>query len=270
MSGTEAEAITVLAQDAAGFHPIHQGDGWARGVVPETFKVVGVDWSAELLSPRRSRGVISLYDASSFLAALEQRSTGTPVLYADEAKLALVGVLDDDHADIPGWRQYRVSLTMRPTSAWATWRSGSDKLFTQEEFAEFVEEHSADFISPDSATMLDLAQSIEGTLHAKFQMGSRLSDGARQVSWVEDVTTRAGKAGQLSIPDRFTLALRPFLESDRVSVEALLRLRIRDGQLRLAYRLIRPDELERAVFASIVSEVSEEGGRLVLRGPAPD
>lgn len=269
---TEASAVARIVREADLTTPIEEGPGWYSLAVPPGWRVETVDISEHLPEPARSAGVINVYDAHSFLSAVQQRTLDgrPPIAYADEGRLALVALLDDDHGDSPGWREYRVQLALRPTPEWSAWKNHNDKPMGQEPFAFFVEEHAREFRQPTAADMLELASTIEGTKSAQFKAGVRLKDGGRQAVWAETIAATAGQTGQLTIPDRFLIAVRPFIGSAPFEVEAWLRFRISDGRLQLSYKLDRPDLIEKAVFDDTVAVVAAGvDAPTIIRGPAP-
>ncbi len=231
------------------------------------------DVRPELIAgPRRSKGTISVHDADSFAAALEQR--GHAVIYADETALAMVAVLNDDHGDEPGWRDYRVSLALRPTPQWDAWVKGQG-LGEQVRFAERIEDGMPEITSPDGATLLEIAQTFHASIGAEFRQANRLRDGQTQFTYTEDVTAGAGANRQLAIPEMFELAVQPFVGSDAYRVQARLRFRIvargeAKGQLQIGYTLVRPEDIERLAFNSSVETVAAlVPEATILRGPAP-
>lgn len=272
---TEAETVAGLARQAAGVSaPILEGPNWKAVAVSESFGIQVVDETGRLDNPVRANGKILVNDAASFLTAIDQRELPdvAPVIYADEQSLGLVAVLNDDWgiAGKPGWRDYRVALSLRRTPEWSAWRDKDGTAMGQPVFAEFIEEHIEDIVDPDGATMLELAQSIEGTSNATFKAGVRLASGARQVVWSEDIDARGGKAGELEIPDRFTIGVRLFADGDPWRIDALLRYRISGGHLHLSYKLIQPERVERRVFDELLTTVvTERDGLHLIRGPAP-
>lgn len=270
---TEAAAVARIVREAdATTAPIDDGPGWFSVAVPPGWRVETIDTSHHLPAPARAAGRVVVHDAASFLAAvaLRRMADRPPVAYADEERTALVAILDDDHGDTPGWRQYRVELALRPTREWKAWKNQDDKPMGQEPFAFFVEEHAREFRMPAAADMLELAQTIEGTKSAQFKAGVRLKDGGRQAVWAETIDARAGQTGQLTIPDRFLIALRPFIGSAPFEVEAWLRFRIADGRLQLSYKLDRADLVEKAVFDDVVNEVADaDNAPQIIRGPEP-
>jgi len=246
-----------------------------RMLVRQRMPEGGEDWITVDLTdqyadaPRRARGTVSVHDGASFVTAITQR--GEAVVYADEEKLALVGVLNDDFADAPGWRDHTVSLALRPTNEWAAWKAGSGQIGSQEVFARRIEDGLPEIVSPDGATMLELAQTFHASTETKFRSGIRLADGQTQFLHDEDIKASAGaKPGTITIPDTFTLGVAPFIGAVKYEVTARLRYSLKQGQLSIGYVLVRPEDVERDAFNAVLADVATAmKGTTFLRGPAP-
>lgn len=218
-------------------------------------------------APRRSRGTVNVHDAHSFVVAVTERGAATA--YADEEKTALVAILNDDSPDFPGWRDYRVSLALRPTPEWTAWKDGQ-QLGDQQRFAERIEDGLPEIVEPAGAIMLEIAQTFHASVGVEFRSANRLTDGQTQLAYIEDTKASAGKAGNVTIPETFKLVVRPFIGSDRFEVDARLRYRVAGGKLQIGYVLVRPDEVERNAFNDVVA-TAQAGleGTTFLAGPAP-
>jgi uncharacterized protein YfdQ (DUF2303 family) len=219
-------------------------------------------------APRRSTGIVCVYDAPSFVAALDQRGTG--VVYADEEMLALVAVLNDDRGDEAGWRDYQIRLTLRATEEWSGWKYGQG-LGSQQRFAERIEEGLPEIVDPPGADMLELAQTFHASVDVKYRSGHRLANGQTQFTYAEDIKASAGsQPGTITIPETFTLGVAPFLGLHLYEVTARLRYRLSGGDLQIGYQLVRPEAVERDAFGFVVDEVrSAVGDTVFLNGPAP-
>jgi hypothetical protein len=245
-----------------------------------------VDLRYALPEPPRSKGTITVFDAESFHAAVKQRMASHEVpAYADDQRLTLTAVLNDDEhlhevpttADekgghtLTGWRDYRVVLALRPTMEWANWKSHDGAAFPQAHFAEFIEDMATMIVEPEPATMLEIAQTLQGTLKASWSAGHRLSNGARQLTWSETVNASAGDSGKLEIPASFLIACQLFRGGPVVQVRAMFRFRI-GPPLTLHYKLLEVDRLEREAFQAVLGEVKGAEGHhvTVLQGPAPE
>jgi uncharacterized protein YfdQ (DUF2303 family) len=221
-------------------------------------------------APLRSRGTVTVHSAPSFVAAVQDRAgdCGATVVYADEVVNKLVAVLNDDTTGDPGWRDYRVELGLRRTSEWDHWRNNQG-LKAQKEFALVIEDGLDEIRSPAAATMLELAQTFTASIGAKFKQQARLDNGARQLTYEEEIDAKAGNAGALVIPAEFTLEVRPFYGSGSHPIQARLRFEIKGGELSIGYFLVRPHEVEREAFAFMVDQVETGLELTAIRGVAP-
>lgn len=229
--------------------------------------------------PRRSTGTVHVHDAESFIEAIVHRTGSDPetlrnvVAYADADTCALVAVLNDDQPATPGWRDYRVSLKLTPTEEWTAWKNGQN-LGPQQRFAERIEDGLREIVDPSGAEMLELAQTLHVSVGAKCKSGLRLANGETQFTYEEDVQATAGKAGNITIPNEFTLGIAPFIGTEPYEVKARLRFQPpRGGELKIGYILDRPDAIERDAFADIVKAVKGAKDTQTVRfihGPAPE
>ncbi len=217
-------------------------------------------------APARKTGTTTLRDVASFLAYHGKHSDPASEVYADATRLTITAVLDAHSAGTPRFGKHRAVLALRTTEAWDQWLAKDNRLIGQAEFAEHLEDHLAELIEPDAATMLEIAQSFQATTKADFTSSTRLASGQRQLSYVEETTARAGGKGQLTIPETFEIGLVPFEGSDPYKLTARFRYRIADGQLRLGYKLDRPGDVLRAAFADVLAAVADAVEQPVLNG----
>lgn len=231
--------------------------------------------------PRRKQGTFRVHDAESFVSYLGKHGLPESEVWADVTTSNLIAVvnahateaiLDEPGADAvdadqgAGWADHRVEYAVRPTQAWTTWLSSDGKLLDQNSFAELIEDRAVDIVAPAAADMLELAQTFQATIGVSFESSKLLSSGQRQLEYKETVDSRAGHRGRLEIPKEFTLGLVPFEGADPYKVTARFRYRITDGQLRIGYRLERPQDVMREAFLGVVDKVSEAVSQPVYRG----
>lgn len=274
---SEAEAIqAIVAQSEApvGEHVLVPRGEVFTTVTPPGWTLHQVDTEVIASAPRRSRGLVKVHDAASFVHAVKLRLGENPdypaVVYADEERMQLVAVLNDDYPDEPGWRDHRVELTLRPRPEWLHWRAKSGSFLDQEKFAEHIEEGLPELVNPSAADMLDLAQTFQASTSGRFKQSGKLASGAVQFVYEEDIEATAGVGGTLAIPEKLTLGVAPFFGSDRFEVTARFRYRLKAGELTLGYILDRPLEVERAAFGTVRDTVATDLGVDPIAGPAPD
>jgi uncharacterized protein YfdQ (DUF2303 family) len=133
----------------------------------------------------------------------------------------------------------------------------------QLEFAEFIEDHLPNFVTPSAADMLELAQTFQATTKVDFASSQRVKSGETQLTYAEQQTATAGKKGNLSIPDTFEIALQPFENGPAYKVQARFRYRIHNGALTLGYRLTRPQDVRREAFNEVVTGINLDTDRAI-------
>ncbi|PBC80155.1 uncharacterized protein YfdQ (DUF2303 family) [Streptomyces sp. TLI_235] len=262
-----AQAIITTATRAAS--PSELEPGKVYGWLTPNGSVQQIDLTGDEYrdAPARKSGTTTTRDVASFLAYFAKHSDPDSEIYADAERLTITAVLD---ANMPGaarWGRHRLVLALRTTEAWRQWIERDGKLLDQAVFAEHLEDHTAELVSPPGAEMLEIAQSIQGATKAEFQSGTRLQSGQRQLSYIETTTAKAGAKGTLEIPETFEIGLVPFEGSAPYKLSARFRYRIENGgTLRLAYKLDRPGEVVKAAFADILAAVAEAIDQPVMNG----
>lgn len=263
--GDGVRAIIDTAQQAAAPAELEPGKVYvvhtAAGV--QKFDLTGAEYRD---LPVRKTGTTTVRDARSFAALWEKHSTEDSEVYADADQLRITAVLDADAPDTANWGGHRLALGLRETDAWTAWAALDGKLIGQEQFAEFVEDHLPEILEPAAAEMLEIAQSISGTVKAEFASGTRLATGQRQLAFTETVTTKAGQKGQLTIPETFVIGLVPFEGSEGYRLTARLRYRITDTRLTIGYKLDRPADVRAKAFADVVDAIDAQIAQPILNG----
>lgn len=219
-------------------------------------------------TPRRKSGIYQVHDAESFLAYLAKHGDDNSEVWADVVGNRITGVLNahGDGSQGQRWEDHRVVYQVKHTDAWVAWVRHDGHLLDQSTFAEHIEDRAVDIVDPSGADMLELAQTITATIGGSFESSKRLSTGERQLEYREKIDAQGGKKGQFAIPETFTLALKPFEGADPFKVIARLRLRINGGDLRIGYKLERPEDVLRGAFLSVVEAITEGVHLPVLRG----
>lgn len=229
--------------------------------------------------PRRAVATVVAHSADGFVEAVKRRSpVADAVVYADEEQRALVAVLNDDKwtddelgaGVVAGWRDHRVSLALRPTPEWTHWKSNQG-LGTQEQFALTVEEGMPDIKEPAAADLLEMAQTFQASISAKFRQQGRLANGQVQLSYEEEVDATAGApgGGLVTIPTEFALSIAPFYGSQKLDVTCRLRYKPpRSGSLEIGYAIVRPEQVELDSFRDVVQHVDQQIGQSIA-GVAP-
>ena len=285
---TDMQTIVDTAQEAVEPKLIPTDDGVKRlysVIVPNGADHVIVDVEQRLTPylarPRRKTGRVGFTDPASLVGYLAKHKMPETEAFADADAGTITAVINahegyaegDEPSDSPaysglaGWGDHTATLTLRATDDWTHWTENDGKWFSQTEFAEFIEQHLPCCVSPDGATMLELAQTFKATKAVKFEQSKRLKSGETKLEYREDIEAKAGSRGSLDIPDEIALALAPFERGEAYRVTARLRYRIiNDGLLALSYVLIRPRDVLLDAFGQSAAAIADESGVEIWHG----
>lgn len=216
--------------------------------------------------PRRKRGQVALTTAASLTQYVNLHKVAGSEIFADWRSRVAVAVLNDHAEADAGWGDHRATLTLVATPEWARWDDSESLWMSQADFAEHITDTSADVVSPDTADLLEMAETFSASKSVQFKSGHRLKDGQRQLTYVENIDASSGTHGDVTIPDTILLKLAPFDGADAVEIGARVRYRIDGGNLRIGYVLDRPDLVLRGAFDQVVAAVEEQTGITALRG----
>lgn len=269
-----SEAATALDAGILIAEPHEVSDGGPDALVymgpdGKTHVVDLIEVLAEHQSnPARKTGTFHAHDADSFCTYMGKHGLAESEVWADAQGQRIVGVINaHDESDVgAGWGDHRVEYRVAATLAWKAWSARDGKLCSQTEFAEHIEDRMVDIVDPEAAILLELAETFEATNRVRFESSKILSSGQRQLTYKEQIEASAGRTGQLEIPKEFVLGLKPFEGSDGFKVTARLRYRINDGELRIGYKLVRPEDVLREAFDSVAQSIRENQEAPVFLG----
>lgn len=254
---SDAETIGDLAQQAIAPDGLEAGHIYAVADGHGRVKVIDTDDWAE--HPRRTKAHRRVLDAASFCAYLAKHGTEHSEVWANTPTSEVVAVIDaHEGADRPaGWGDHKLTLDLVKSPAWQAWEAMDGRLVDQVSFAEFIELRAIDVRVPDAAHMLELAQHFTAKRNVDFESSERLDNGQVQLAYKENTTAKAGQKGNLEIPERLQLVLRPYVGGPSYFVWARFRYRLHGSNLQLGIVLERPQEILDAAFVDIVAEIRD-------------
>ena len=281
----QVDTKTLAEFAAAAVEPDQPASGVRTYVVPHGWVVDVRDYERFDEYPRRASGVQTLHDSESFVRFVQEhamvpltaggllahkgdepgqqaRATNPGAkLYGDADRFALAAVFNGDFtADgvtTPGWGDHGAHLALRVTEEWRRWREHDNVLMSQEDFALHIEDSFAEVREPDSAFMLELAQTFQTRTDVRFGQSTLLNSGQRQFQYEENTTATAGVRGDIVVPTEFTLGIAPFEGTQPYEITARLRYRVSEGKLKIGYKLVGPRNVERAAFGDVRAEIEE-------------
>lgn len=268
---TEADAVAELSFEGLRFpEPVDPSDIRIAILHDEagSERVEVVDLEGKLDEPRRKLGVFRPADVASFVDYTKNHhDDNDSTVWIERESATITAVLNDHSEAHAGWGDHKAVLVLERTPEWKHWQGGDGKWFSQADFAEHVQHGIGEIVLPEPATMLEIAQSLEGKVEANWQTARRLDNGEVGFQYTETVTAGAGRQGSLEIPAEFTLEVIPFYGEDRYPVTARLRYRVREGVLTIGYQLVQPHEVELSVLHEVQTRLTETFPRVYMGKP---
>jgi len=235
--------------------------------------------------PDHIKASVALGDAASFCRYVKLYQDETTRVFASPEQFGFRAILDyhpaiqkqvgdgspeaADLAPAPAsanFTDHSATLTLKRSDQWNLWMAKNEKAIPQAEFAEFVEDNYRDIASPPPAVMLEVARDLKATIDVNFASKVTSKNGAVQLAYQEVVTAGVGPAGNMEIPDTFSILIPVFYGEKPVQIEARLRFRIANGKLTFIYKLYRPLELLADAFQLAAVKIGETLGTDVLLG----
>jgi len=206
--------------------------------------------------PTRICRTVSVQDTQSFIDYCNAHAGGNAAVFCDIDQHRISAHLDYHAQGQASHDSHLLHYKPIHTEEWIAWRVHDNKYLPQTEFAEHIEDNLDEIVSPPGAQLLEMAQHLSGSTKVTFTSGKRIHDGRTQIQYVEEGQGVSGGAkGDITIPETFTLGIRPFKGTDTYKLEARFRYRINNGQLSMLYKLKRPTKVADAAFADIVEAI---------------
>lgn len=247
-------------------------DGNALVAIPGNYQLHKLEFM--MPRPSRKRGVVTFATVEGFCRYVKAHcGPGTIILCAKgDGALQMRAVLDghepnrDGLPGLPGWKEHVAACHLVRTSAFMAWQKAHEKVMSQAEFAEFVENRSLDFREPSAGAMLELAQTLEMKKGVSFRAGYRVQNGQTQLRHEEQIEAKAGEKDTLDVPGLFTVGIRVFEGLEAYKLRVALRYRITDGKLTFRCTLMDLDALMDGIFDETSLKVLEATGIAPMHG----
>lgn len=226
---------------------------------------------------------VRLDDAESFILYVKAFSTHTVRIFATAVDLT-DGVSEDSDGSLAftaflryheGGNEEKASRNAHrafypvPLSAeFKTWLKTNEAPFNQGDFINFIENSAPDIVSPDSATLMEMAMNFESKANVTFQSRIDRTSGGRQLTFQEQVehghSTPSG--GQMKVPDSLAIRIPVFEGGKKYDLRARLEYRVSSGRLSIAYILQRPHETFRTAVKDTREEIATQLDAQILTG----
>lgn len=257
---TNVEKIADLAVRAQGRPEIIEAaDGRKFLVTPTNTNVKEVlddPYGMIVPPPVRIKQPVLVQTVDSLVDYVNRFKGENTILFADIESNRIVAVIDYHGKGAPAHLDHRVSLDMPFSEEWKLWSAIHKRKIGQLEFAQFIEENSADITAPTGADLLEICRDIHAVRKANFKKVVRLSGGVESFEFSENEEAKA-KGGTVEVPSKFELTLPVYFGGRSVNLFAFLRWKTSEDGLLLGVDLNRQEHVRQAVFKEIVTDAAE-------------
>ena len=251
-----AEVKSAVQAGIVTGEPKFVADGGAYTLVPQGTQLV--DLGEYLGVPAYAKSVVAARTVASLISYVERHKTPATSIFADVEAGKVEAVIDYLTAENgPAHKAQRIVYTAPFSEEWARWTAINGRQMNQEQFALFIEENREDVVTPDGATMLELAKTLDAKKKVTFKSGLRLDNGAVSFDYKDETSATGGIDGKIVIPNEIELGLPVFYGGERYKVTALFRYRINEGKLVMWVDLHRINHIRDAAFNDIIEAVSK-------------
>lgn len=254
-----SDSLVVAALASAFADEVQSALDGDAALVPDGYSLEDLEQFES--QPRRVEETLKARTLQGFLDYFEKFNTPNTAVFAHPTTGVVEAVFDYHHPDPDGpysgpdpqWGDHTISYDPRMSRQWKTWTRASGDMMDQLDFAEFIEEHAEDVVNPPSAELLELARDFEAKKDVTFKKANRQQSGDVQLQYEEDTSV----TGDVEVPEKFTLGL-PILDGgDRWEVKARFRYRLRNGNLKMGFKILQPDEIKEQAAGEVIDSVEE-------------
>lgn len=225
---------------------------------------------------------VHLNDTESFVMYVKRYQTPSTLLFAtlpqnadgSGAEFRAVfdyhnggkGSLPEGASEHPSARCAHQAIYPCPLSeSWKNWTRQNGKGLTQTDFINFIEANSIDIVTPDAATVMELAVSFESKTEVTFTSKIDRLSGAKMLNFTEEVSS--GKSGgKLKVPDSLKLRLPVFDGGKPFEITARLEWRPANGKLSVTFHLQQQSAVIRQALQTVREEIGKDIGIVPLTG----
>lgn len=175
-------------------------------------------------------------------------------IFASLADRKVTALIDyhgaSDHA--PSWVTHKAVYPAAFAPAFAAWATVHGKDIPQRAFAAFLEDRAEDAVSPDPATLMEVASKFEAIRNVDFRSVVNVATNERQFRYEE----KDSVGGGVSAPKAIKLFTPVFQGCDPVEWSVRFAYDIADGKLTFKVSIHRFDELLDAQFERLLDAIA--------------
>ncbi|MCH2057914.1 MAG: YfdQ family protein [Thalassotalea sp.] len=242
---SENNELETQFLNAAATH-LHQVDNSVPFVaVPRGHALESIEQFLE--QPTRIRKALKVLTPDSFIKYFNKFCDDDSLVVLNDDNQSITGFLDYHAANAPSWCDHQVQYACPKSREWETWNRFNKNKFDQLGFAEFIEENIKDFAEPSGGELLEIATKFSVIRTAVFNSGVKLQSGEFEFQFSEQNNSK----GTVTVPEKIAIGIAPFHNGTKYRIEARLRYRLREGELKIWYELIEPEKVLEDAFNEV-------------------
>lgn len=216
-----------------------------------------VDLERYMPAPAYVKATVAAKTAEAVTTYVNRHKNDSSAIFADVDAGKIVAVIDYHSAkNAAAHATHRVVYGLPEAEEWKTWNGADGRKMTQADFARFIEENRIDIVTPDGATVLEIARTLDARKKVQFKSGVRLEDGTFDIAYSEETTAAGGGiSGKLSIPSEIEIGVPVFYGGPRYKLTCFFRYRIEDGRLQMWIDLHRKKHVRDHAFSEVVESI---------------
>jgi uncharacterized protein YfdQ (DUF2303 family) len=215
--------------------------------------------------PYRIEASVKMLTAESFVAYVKRFATDAAIVAADADRSTFIAHLDYHEAPgLPTRSTHAASYACPLSREWQAWKEADGSWMGQEQFALFLEDRCGDVTKPTGGELLQMALNFKSIKKATFGAAKNLANGEFSLQYSEE-----NQKGTVELPSELTVTIPVYRGDAAYAMQARLRHRVADGQLKMRVDLVNPEVIAedafnhmRKAFAEQLPEVLLLDGRL--------
>lgn len=203
-----------------------------------------------LPQPKRIKVTREFEEPDSFYAYVDTFNDPRTRLFGNSDELKIIAILDDHQRDEPAWAEHVAVLKLKLSPEWTEWENTCTKPLTQQDLADFLDDHMEQIAEPDSSDLLSDIRQIHITTNTRCESVQR-EGGDIAFSFATE-TAGGTKTERGRIPHKLVLLIAPFRSWTQVQAVVTLTYRLTsEKQLLFQMRMHQADALVLNSFTDV-------------------
>lgn len=228
-------------------------------IVPQGYEVQTFSDPYQL--PDHISALVRLSSGNSFIDYVNTYKNDRTRIMASRGTGRFVAHFDYHTPAGPSHNRHSAMFDLPLSREWVDWTGAEARPFTQEGFADFIEDQKLSIIKPDSASLLELITQLEAKSSANFQSSIRRDNGSFVLSYVEENNVQA--KGGIAIPSVFEIGIPVYQDDNPYKLEVNLRTKVRSQVVSFTVKLVQAEKVKEAAFNAI-REVIQNGTSITI------